>query len=171
MNFSALFSWIISAAPVWDVLLMFVFLAAGFFYGIFLGRARLLAFMLALYASIPISRAIELFSEARFPIKFGSLTEFFSLILFIGVAGATYLLFYISLFRNRRLGDGGWWQILIASFLATGLALAEIGHLLPADFQNKLSETAHMLLLSDIAYMCWLITPLVGMYIASRRVE
>ncbi|TSC73259.1 MAG: Uncharacterized protein G01um101470_185 [Parcubacteria group bacterium Gr01-1014_70] len=151
--------------PVWDVLFLFFFLAAGFFYGVFLGRDRLLSLLIGLYISIPITRSARPFMHSIL-----ATNEYVPALMFACTAGILYMFLFASLFRGRRSRHGGWWQVLITSFLATGLAVSELARLLPASLQSKLSLPIHVFILSDIAHLVWLLLPLVGIYIASRRV-
>ena len=156
-------SFVLNGTPLWDISFVFFFLVAGFLYAIFLGRARLITFILASYVAIPLSNTLVSFSP---PILF--MKDYITILLYIITTFIISIILYICIFQHRRLGDGGWWQIFIASFLGAGFIISEIAQLLPFSIQSQLSESVRYVFLSDPAHVLWLLLPLLGIYIASR---
>lgn len=153
--------------PTWDVLLVFFFLASGFFYGLFFGRARLLALVVGVYVGITFREAISLFDITKDSITISAI----QISAFILGACAAYFIIYSSFLRGRRLGDERWWQIFLLSFLMMGLVASTIVRLLPTDMQSIFTEAIRQIFISNEAYTIWLALPLLAVLFASRRVE
>jgi MFS family permease len=157
----------IGKTPTPDILLVFFFLVSGFFYGLLFGRARLLAFTIALYAGIAIASASTLFTD--------SLPENMRGVVHIGAfAGGSIIssmAIFSSLIKNRRLGTEGWWQVFILSFLSMGLAISYVVRALPFTYQQNFTEPIVRIFISDTAYVIWLVVPLIAILFASRKVE
>jgi hypothetical protein len=153
--------------PTWDVLLIFLFLVSGFFYGVFFGRARLLALVLGLYFGIALTYTVP----NLLPIQGQPFTQTAQMIVFVTGTIVSYVIIYTSLLKKRRHGEEGWWQVFIISFLSMGLTASVITRLLPITIQNEFSEIVYMLVLSDAAFLVWHILPMLAVLIASRRVE
>ncbi|TSC80191.1 MAG: Uncharacterized protein G01um101429_235 [Parcubacteria group bacterium Gr01-1014_29] len=156
-----------NAVPTWDVLLVFFFLASGFFYGLFFGRARLLALVVGIYVGITFREAISLFDIT----KDSDMISAIQISAFILSACAAYGIIYSSFLRGRRLGDERWWQIFLLSFLMMGLVASAIVRLLPLDTQSIFTEAIRRIFISNEAYTAWLTLPLLAVLFASRRVE
>jgi hypothetical protein len=150
----------------WDILLLFSFLASSFFYGVFFGRARLLATPPGLYFGIVLAGV----SEAFLPALPGGMI-WIPLAVFGIASYAAYSIMHRVLLRNRRLGDEGWWQVFLLSFVSMGLVISFIARNIPVEAQNKFTEINYWLVISDKAFAVWLILSLVAMAIAGRRVE
>lgn len=155
------------AVPTWDVLLIFFFLASGFFYGLFFGRARLLALVVGVYVGIAFREAISFFDIT----KDSDTISVIQISTFIVSACAAYGIVYSSFLRGRRLGDERWWQIFLLSFLMMGLVASAVVRLLPADTQTLFTDTIRQIFISNEAYTIWLALPLLAVLFASRRVE
>ena len=154
--------------PTWDVLLIFFFLASGFFYGLLFGRSRMLAFTVSIYigiacASLPLDALqSQLQNDAR---------ELFFVGVFIVCTFVSHFVLHASLLQNRRLGNERWWQVFILSFLSLGLVASVIGRLLPSSYHDLFTETTQFFFFSDTAYSTWFFLPLVALLFGSKKVE
>ncbi len=156
-----------SIIPAWDVLLVFVFMVSGFFYGIFFGRARMLALTASIYIGIAFLSA---FTASSLPFLDNSSPAIKASIFIISLVLA-HIILYISLLRGRRWTQEKWWQMFVLSFLSMGLIASTLARLLPAHMQTMFTDITKTAFLSDAAYGIWLILPLMAMLLASRKVE
>lgn len=156
-----------STVPTWDVLLIFFFLASGFFYGLFFGRARLLGLVVGVYIGITFREAVSFFDITKDTVTISAI----QISAFMLGACAAYVIIYASFLRGRRLGDERWWQIFLLSFLMMGLVASTIVRLLPTDMQHIFTEAIRQIFISNEAYTIWLALPLLAVLLTSRRVE
>lgn len=108
--------------PSWDLIVLFFFIAVGFFYGLMAGKSRMISFLVSLYIS---GFLFDKFYYLDQLIKTDSLTSTF--MARIGVF--LVVLFIINLLFSKvlRLSSDGsekkWWQALLLSFLQPGFCL------------------------------------------------
>ncbi|PJE64481.1 MAG: hypothetical protein COU90_03505 [Candidatus Ryanbacteria bacterium CG10_big_fil_rev_8_21_14_0_10_43_42] len=154
--------------PSWDVLIVFFLITAGFFYGILIGRLRLLASLLGLYISILIHPYIigmaffPVFEDVR--IRFGVSVGVFITFLFL-----VSLLLLRSLFKGQRRIGEEWWHALILGVFGVGLFVSFVVRLVPSEYGIYISPLTHTLFRTDMAFLIWLSVPLVGMLITRKR--
>jgi hypothetical protein len=154
--------------PTWDLLVVFFFIAAGFFYGITSGKTKLIAVLFSLYIS---GLVFENFSYLDFVTKGRTLMETF---LFRSLIFAV-LIFLLAVLFNRILsrdyvsGTRVWWQVFLLSFLEVGLLMSFIFQLLPARELFKFSPLVENIFASSRAFFWWLTLPLVALFFIARR--
>ena len=154
----------ILAHPTWDLLVVFFFIAAGFFYGISSGKTKLIALLFSFYVS---ALVFENFSYLDFLTKGRPLIEVFL------VRSATFgilivlltVLFYRHLSRDYASGTRVWWQIFLLSFLEVGLLMSFIFQLLPAKEIFTFSPVVENIFASSRAFFWWLTLPLVALFV------
>ena len=161
--FSSIFS-----HPTWDVLAVFFFVAAGFFYGISMGRTRMTAVLLSIYISQLLfehTRFINFFLESREILEIFLLkaAAFFALIVIL-----SHFLTK-SVFRPMAEDSGIWWQIFLLSFSEVGLLISAVFRLLPAVELFTFSPLVSYFFASPNAYFWWLILPLLVLFVIMRR--
>lgn len=153
--------------PSWDLIVLFVFIAVGFFYGISAGKSRMVAFLISLYITGFI------FENFSYLDKFFK-TESLSVIFFYRVASFLVLLFLINFLMSKVMrlnAEGGrekWWQVLLISFLSTGLLFSYLFHLFPAKDLFTFSPIVQNIFASDKIFFWWLTLPLVALFIVRR---
>jgi hypothetical protein len=154
--------------PTWDFLLVFFFIAVGFFYGISSGRMKLIAALIALYVAALI---FENFSYLDFFVKDRSLFEVF---LFRNIVFAVLIVLLAILF-NRILpketisGTRVWWQIFLLSFLEVGLLMSFIFRFFPVRQLFNFSPLIQNIFVSEKAFFLWLTLPLVALFFIVRK--
>jgi len=147
--------------PAWDLLIMFFFLAFGFFYGISAGTRRLLALLFATYIGILL---FENFSYLNFFTQERSLLEVF---VFRAIAFLT-LIALLTFLLNRTIfsqldKSNKVWRVLALSFLETGLLISAVFQLLPAKELFTFSPVTETLFASTEFFFWWLTLPLISL--------
>ncbi len=158
----------ILAHPTWDLLMVFFFIAAGFFYGITSGKTKLIAVLFSLYVS---GLVFANFSYLDFLTKGRTLLETF----LVRSVAFGILIFLLTILFNRILsrdsvsGTRVWWQIFVLSFLEVGLLMSFIFQLLPAKEIFVFSPVVQNIFASSRAFFWWLTLPLVALFFVSRK--
>lgn len=154
--------------PTWDLMVILFFIAAGFFYGITVGKTKLIAMLFSFYVS---GLVFENFSYLDFVTEGRPLIEIF---LFRAAAFAILVIILAVLF-NRFLphdyasGTREWWRIFILSFLEVGLLMSLIFQLFPAKELFNFSPFVENLFASSRAFFWWLTLPLVALFFVRKR--
>lgn len=153
--------------PSWDMIVIFAFVAIGFFYGISAGKTRMVAFLFSLYIS---GFLFENFSYLERLISSQTLMEtflfrvffFFLIVLVIGAL--------ISQFINipPEASEKNWWHILLISFSSTGLLFSYLFALFPAREVITFSPIVQTIFASNTAFFWWLTVPLVSLFLARK---
>lgn len=158
----------ILANPTWDLMVILFFVAAGFFYGITVGKTKLIAMLFSLYVS---GLVFENFSYLDFLTKGRPLIEIFLL----RAAAFAVLIVALAFLFNRFLpqdytsGTREWWRIFILSFLEVGLLMSFIFQLFPAKELFTFSPFVKNLFASSRAFFWWLTLPLVALFFVRKR--
>ncbi len=154
--------------PTWDLMVIFFFIAAGFFYGISSGKKKLIAALFSLYVS---GLVFANFSYFNFAVKGRPLLEVF---LFRSFTFAILIILLTLLFnrvlsRDDSSGTRQWWQVFLLSFLEVGLLMSFVFQLLPAKELFTFSPVVKNIFASSGAFFWWLTLPLVALFITVRR--
>jgi len=166
LNISSISS--VLSHPTWDVLVIFFFIAAGFFYGFSAGIKRLIAVLFGLYTGQLIFENLHFLD---FFVKGMDLTEIF---LFRIVAFAIIVLI-LSYFFSKTIFTGGygetkiWWHIFLLSFLEVGLLMSVVFRLFPASDIFTFSPVVSYVFASRGAFFWWLVLPLCALFVIMRR--
>lgn len=150
--------------PTWDLMVIFFFIAAGFFYGISAGKTKLIAVLFSLYVSAIV---FENFSYLNFLTKSRPLIEVFLVrsAIFGILVVLLAMLFNKHLSRDYTSGTKVWWQIFLLSFLEVGLLMSFIFQLLPAKELFTFSPIVENIFASSRAFFWWLTLPLVALFV------
>lgn len=153
------------ANPSWDIIVLFFFVAVGFFYGISAGRAKLISFMLSVYIG---GFLFENFSYLNEIIKSGSIAEKFFSKVFIFFLLVLALNILFSKIITSGADDKKWWHAFIISFFTSGLLFSYIFHIFPGKNIFTFSPLIQNLFASNSAFFWWLILPLVALFFARK---
>jgi hypothetical protein len=158
----------ILANPTWDLMAVLFFVAAGFFYGITLGKMKLVAALLSLYIS---ALVFENFSYLDYFIKGQTLLNvfLFRALVFVILIILLTILFNRFLLRDNVSGTREWWKIFLLSFLEVGLLMSFVFQLLPAKELFNFSPIVKNLFASSRAFFWWLTLPLVALFFVSNK--
>jgi hypothetical protein len=149
--------------PSWDLLVVFFFIAAGFFLGITLGKTKLVAILFSLYIS---ALVLGNFSYLDFLTRNRPLFQVF----LIRAAAFGILIIILTFLFNKFLsrdyvsGTREWWKVFILSFLEVGLLMSFVFQLLPAKELFTFSPIVKNLFASSSAFFWWLTLPLISLF-------
>jgi len=153
--------------PTWDILVLFFFLATGFFYGILAGKKKLLSVLFSLYISIllwnnfPYLNALTQGKELQDAFLF-QLTSFLVFIIILAI------LFNKTIFRGS-VKSKKWWPVFILSFLEIGLFTSAIFQFLPTKEMFSFSPITEILFASEKAFFWWAVLPLISLFFILRK--
>lgn len=154
---------IILRNPTWDLIAIFAFVAIGFFYGIFAGRSKLMAFLFSLYVSG------FLFENFIYLKQFQTKTvlEIFLIKIIAFTLLIVILTFMFSKIFSSGLNSGHktWWKALLLSFSSAGLFFSYLFHLFPVKSIFIFSPIIQNLFASDTVFFWWLVLPLAAIFI------
>lgn len=151
--------------PSWDLIVIFLFIAFGFFYGISSGKKKLISLLISFYTG---GFFFSNFFYIDYLIKGRTILETFLLksFLFLAIVLTLNLIFLRILDGSSSSGE--WWQVLLLSFIETGLLFSFIFHLFPAKDLFTFSPVVKYLFVSDKSFTLWLIAPLVGLFLVRK---
>lgn len=173
MNFSFLNNFSLSGSSGWILLL--IFLAVAFVYGLSMGRSRLVVVTLGIYFSFILTWAIPWKQLTFLGIKEAP-TSNVQIFIFLALILGFYFLIPHSALRSALKLQGrrrsGWWPVLILSILQIGLILEIVIGFLPAKVVASLSSLAQLIFSGPIAQFCWLLLPILAiMFLRSRQYD
>lgn len=153
--------------PTWDLVLIFVILAVGFFYGISAGKRRMAATLIYTYVALAVFSALPLEKLAK---TFGTVEIYF---IKMGVFLVIFLLLAFFLGSRSRRGmtpASSWWEVFLLSFLQAGLLIHINLSFLPAEKIKLLAPLTKNLFANPQFNLGWLVIPL-AVLILLRRLE
>ncbi|MCF7835839.1 MAG: hypothetical protein K9M15_01840 [Candidatus Marinimicrobia bacterium] len=153
--------------PTWDIIVLFFFLATGFFYGVLAGKKKLLSVLFSLYISLLLFENLP-YLEKLTRDKSALESFWIQLSAFLIVITILAILFNKTVFRGN-LKSKRWWQIFILSILEVGLFVSSIFRLLPAQEMFTFSPITEMLFSSEKSFFWWIILPLITFFFILRK--
>lgn len=170
MNFFSISNFSLSGS--WDWILVFVFLAVAFIYGLSMGRNRLVIVTLGAYFSFIITKYFPWsgLSFAGFKTAPDSVVQIFMFLAII--LGFFFIIPSSSLGSAARLrgrGRSSWWQALVLSVLQIGLILAIVISFLPSNIIDGLSPMAKTIYVGQVAQFVWLFLPILAIMFLKRK--
>jgi len=151
--------------PTWDMMLVFLFIAIGFFYGISATRKRIVSLLIYTYVAVAVSVLIP---EGTLAAILPTIEVFY---LRAGAFIAALLLLYLFLVdRPRRNSprEEPWWQLFFLSFLQIGLLLHIIFSFLPLEKIKELAPVTRTVFAAARAHLWWYLLPLVALAVMKR---
>jgi hypothetical protein len=151
--------------PTWDLFILIFFVVVAVFYGLSLGRDRIVGILVSIYMALAVVAHAPFLAEFTTSITINEAFAF-RFTVFIGL----FLLIFFLLSRSgvaRTLGSGGqlgsWWQIMLFSFLHVGLLISVVLSFLPIDVAEHLAPITRTVFASDNARFFWLVAPILAM--------
>ncbi len=170
MNLSAIsnFSW----SGYWDWIIVLVFLAVAFIYGLSMGRNRLAILILGTYFSFLLTKNFPWHQLTFLGFK-DSPSSTIQIFIFLAIILAFYFLIphsaLSSAMRLRGRGRSSWWQALVLSILQVGLILSVVVSFLPANIVDNLSTFVKTVFVGSLAQYIWLLLPIVAIMFLRRK--
>jgi hypothetical protein len=170
MNFSTITNF--SSSGSWDWILLFVFLAVAFIYGLSMGRNRLAVLILGTYFSFIITKNIP-WSELVFAGVKEAPDPTVQIFIFLALILGFYFLIPHSVLssaaRLRGRGRSSWWQALVLSVLQIGLILAVVISFLPPKIISGLSPLTKTIFSGALTQFLWLFLPILAVMFLRRK--
>lgn len=162
----------IGFSPTFDTLSILFLLLTAFFYGISIGRKRMITILLATYVSFAIWSVLPFFDKLA-----GKISEanffFLSAIGFSLSTVITYLLLSGSKVRSlvilRATGVGSWWQIFILSVLQVGLLVSIVLSFFPRGLNIELTPITTNIFMHQVSRFFWFVIPIVILGLLKRN--
>ncbi|MDP3770388.1 MAG: hypothetical protein Q8R40_05635 [bacterium] len=151
--------------PTWDLILIFVMIAIGFFYGIARGRHKMVSSVLNTYVTLAVFNAMPIQSIA------GYLRVDNIFILKTGLFFAIFipLVFLMNRGRPRYLHSNiAWWQVFLLSFIQTGLLIHIVFSFLPPEMSKTLAPLTRSFFANTNLTVWWLGLPLIFLVFLRR---
>ena len=153
--------------PTWDVILLFVLLAVGFFYGISAGKTRVAATIIYTYVALAVFSVLPTNKLASF---FGGVEIF---LVKIVVFCALFLVLAFLLGSRKKRGfapASSWWQIFLLSLLQVGFLIHIILSFLPEEKIKMLAPITKRFFANPDLHIWWLVIP-IAVIVLLRRFE
>lgn len=164
MSFLQNINW---ATPTWDLFILIFFIVGAFLYGFSLGRDRVIVILVSIYMALAVINTapyLDALSGKDISINFGP-NFAFKVTLFLGVFVILFFLLSRSALSQTFISDraGSWWQVILFSFLHTGLLISVILSFLPSQAAETLLPITRKIFISDLAKFLWITVPIVAM--------
>ena len=156
--------------PSWDLLILVVFAAAAFLYGLSLGRGRLVMLLLATYFSfIVVEFAPWNIISPYLGLKNGLPSPTFEIFCFLALLLFFFFLMPGSILTIKKRGRAIWLQILILAILQIGLLASIILSFLPAKVLPDLHILVKKFFLGPVPSFVWKTIPLLALVLLRRK--
>lgn len=139
--------------PTWDLVLLLVLFAGGFFYGVSARKQRVTATLTYTYLALLLFTALPLAWRSRLEEQF---------LYSIGVYTIIFLGLCVVLGTKHRLFGraGHWWQSIVLSFAQVALLIHIYLGFLPADRAALLAPLTKYIFANPSLHFWWLLGPL-----------
>jgi len=155
----------------WDLGIVVFLAIAVFFYGLNIGRKRLIAFFVSVYLSVVLIGTMPYLETATYNMTEGQKLGV-EIALFVGT---TLLLSFLlsgsilwSALRISGKEESPWWHSFILSFVTAGFLISSILALLPASYYNNFSVLVKELFIFNDAHFWWAVLGIVTLVLLRR---
>ena len=151
--------------PTWDLILIFVMIAIGFFYGIARGRHKMVSSVLNTYVALAVFHAIPIQSVAQY-LRIDNI--------FIVKTSIFFAIFFPLVFLMNRgrprifRSNIAWWQVFLLSFIQTGLLIHIVFSFLPLETTKTLAPLIRSFFANGNLTIWWLGLPLIFLIFLRR---
>lgn len=154
--------------PTWDLFIYIFFAASIIFYGLILGRDRILIILFSIYISLAVASNLPYINDT-FAKKFGFGPVFvMRLFVFAAFMVGLYLLFNKMGLLSTFSENAGIFHIGIFSVLHVGLMISIILSFVPQEALS-LSDFTKTLFTSDFSKFLWIVAPLAAMFLVRQE--
>ena len=157
----------IIAHPQWDIIVVLILVAGGFFYGLSTGKTKIAARILYTYASFSIVSALPI----------DKLSSFFDRESFFLLRAGLFLFLFLTIsffLGSKKSGQrfisssDSWRRIFIMSFLQVGLLIHLVLDFIPSEEINFLAPITRYVFAYPDLHIWWLSVPLAVMFFFKR---
>ena len=151
--------------PTWDIVLIFVMIAIGFFYGISRGRHKMVSSVINTYVALALFNVVPIGAIAHY-LKTNNLFAIKTAVFF---AIFLPLVFLMNRGRPRYLRSNiAWWQVFLLSFIQTGLLIHIIFSFLSPEMTKNLAPITKSFFANTNLTIWWLGLPLLFLIFVRR---
>ena len=151
--------------PTWDIILIFVMIAIGFFYGISRGRHKMVSSVINTYVALALFNVVPIGAIAHY-LKTNNLFAVKTAVFF---AIFLPLVFLMNRGRPRYLRSNiAWWQVFLLSFIQTGLLIHIIFSFLSPETMKNLAPITKSFFANTNLTIWWLGLPLLFLIFIRR---
>jgi len=156
------------SVPSWDLFIYLFIIVGVVFYGMALGRDRILAMLISLYMGMAVSSNLPFLNEQT-ATKVGLSSVFMlRLVVFILVLVIGFWVFSRSGMLATLSSAAPFWHVILFSICQVGLLISIILSFLPASMIEGLLPLTRQLFTTEIARFSWILAPLLAMFFAKK---
>src|SRR3989338_7732151 len=146
------------ANPSWDVVLVLAFVGAGFFYGVMMGKRRIISSILFTYIAFALFSVLP---QEKVLLWFTFLDPFAAkIVIFLAIFTAIYIL--LGSRRSRSpVRAAAWWQVFLLSFVQVGFLFHIIIGFLPQETIAGLAPVTKTLFANASLNVWWFLIPIL----------
>jgi len=140
--------------PTWDIFIFLIFITIAFFYGVFVGRDKIIHILISSFFAFtlvkinPFFQFITNLSDRDISIINIGFFVFFLIIIYI-------LLVKKSLLSNIESYAPSIWHLFIFSFLHTGLLIAFVLNILNPEILSNFGLFIQLIFINQISFFLW----------------
>lgn len=144
--------------PSWDIVLILAFVGAGFFYGVAMGKRRIISSILftyiafALFSVLPQEKVLSWF---QFLDPFAA-----KIVIFLAIFIAIYILLGSRSSRSP-VRASAWWQVFLLSFVQVGFLFNIITGFLPKETIQTLAPIIKTVFVNPLFRPWWFLFPIL----------
>ncbi|MDD4607061.1 MAG: hypothetical protein PHS07_01805 [Patescibacteria group bacterium] len=158
--------------PSWDLFIILLFVIVAFFYGISLGRDRVLVILVSIYMATAVAKFIPNVGNISAMVGAGDQQFVFQVTFFL----VLFIIMFIFLSRSALLktiasseSQTNWFQSVVFSFLHIGLLISITLSFLPEESLSSLSYLTKNIFTNEWARLAWLCVPVLLMAIVGGK--
>ena len=142
--------------PTWDIFIFLIFITIAFFYGVFVGKSKIIHILISSFFSFilvkfnPFFQFIKNLSERDISIINIGLFVFFLIIIYILLIKRS-LLYSIDAYNSSII------HLLLFSVLHTGLIISFVLNLLDKDMLASFGSSIQLIFINPIAFFIWIV--------------
>lgn len=151
--------------PSWDIVLVLAFVGAGFFYGVMMGKRRIISSILFTYIAFALFSVLP--QEKILP-WFTFLDPFVAkIVIFLAIFIAIYILLGSRSSRGP-VRASAWWQVFLLSFIQVGFLFHIIIGFLPKETIATLAPLTKTVFANASLKIWWFVIPILFLIFFKR---
>ncbi|MBU1032317.1 hypothetical protein KJ937_00090 [Patescibacteria group bacterium] len=156
--------------PSWDLAILLIFIIGALFYGLSLGRERILTILISTYLSFAVVTGAPLLNQQA-PTLTPDENALIHLVLFLAILGILFFFFSRNrmIRRVKKYGLSNLWQTILFSLLQVGLIITITLQLLPAQRTDALTQITKVIFMSTRGTTLWMLLPIIFLVITSLK--
>ncbi len=151
--------------PSWDIVLVLAFVGAGFFYGVMMGKRRIISSIFYTYIAFALFSVLP--QEKILP--WLSFVDAFAAKIILFLALFLVLYFLLGSRRSRSpVRASAWWQVFLLSFVQVGFLFHIIIGFLPQETIETLTPFTKTVFANTSLKIWWFVIPILLLIVFKR---